>query len=194
VQSSDLDELDNLPVIASLEEHHLLVTLLKNRISFLQHSYQLSQHSLRHYEFLLSNMRMFPALPAPAVIVQTGGSMESRSYTALNSTRLIQGESNRYTDSSVTINIGSSFNDRQERIAQLGDLIKRLEALEGENEAATRATNDLSKARDELTESVEPNTSAVRRWMERAKDLLATAALGAEVTDAAHRLFQLFGL
>jgi len=194
VRSADLEALDNLPTITSLEEHSLLVTLLKNRISFLQHSYQLTQATVRHYEALLNNMRMFPALPAPSVVVHTGGSMDSRSYKAVNSPRLIQGDNNEYTESSINIDIGRSFNEKQERVAQLDDVIKRLEDLEGSDEAAAKATRELTKVKDELTGYPEPNISAIKQWMGRAKQLLATAALGAEVTNAAHRLFRMFGL
>jgi len=188
------EELDNLPVIVSIEEHSLLVTLLKNRISFLHHSYQLSQNAVRYYEGLLNNVRAFPALPAPSVIVQTGGTMDSRKYDAVNSSRLIQGEGNTYSDSSLNVDIGGSFSERQARVMQLDDLIKRLEALESKEEAAIEAGVELHKVKSEMTEYREPNTSAIRKWMERAKQLLATAALGAEVTDAAHKLFNLFGL
>jgi hypothetical protein len=41
------DTLDDIPVVTSLEEHHLIITVLKNRISFLQHSYTLSQNAAR---------------------------------------------------------------------------------------------------------------------------------------------------
>ena len=57
-----------------------------------------------------------------------------------------------------------------------------------------KAGKELQKVKSEMTEYQEPNTTAIRKWMERAKQLLATAALGAEVTDAAQKLFHLFGL
>ena len=84
VPNEDIDKLDDLPVITTLDEHNLLVTLLKNRISFLQNSYKLMKNSVQHYEYLLSTMRTFPALPSPSVIVQTGGNMNSRNYNAAN--------------------------------------------------------------------------------------------------------------
>jgi hypothetical protein len=119
VRHGAVDDLDNLPVIVNLEEHNLLVTLLKNRITFLQHNLRLSKTAIEYYESILSVSRTFPALPAPTVVVQTGGNMDSRSYNASHSQRLIQGDGNASTDSSVNINIGQSFNQKQERIAAL---------------------------------------------------------------------------
>ncbi len=195
VRDGNLDELDNMPIITSIDEHNLLVALLKNRISFLRHSYELSQNAVQFYLSILNNLRSFPVLPAPSsIIVQTGGNMDSRNYKATNSSRLIQGESNSYSDSSVNIEIGRSFNEKQTRIAQLDDVLRRLESLEDKNEASVKATKELSKVKEELTEYEEPNASAIQQWMQRAKQLLATAALGAEITDAAHKLFQLFGI
>jgi hypothetical protein len=121
VRTKDIDELDKLPVITSIEEHHYLVAVLKSRLSFLQHSYKLAKTTATYYESLIMGTRSFPALPHASVIVQTGGNMDSRKYEAVNSQRLIQGDSNTYTDSSV--NIGQSFNERQERIAALDDYI-----------------------------------------------------------------------
>ena len=187
------DALDKLPVITSVEEHNLLIALMKNRISFLQHSYTLSRNAVQYYESLLTQ-RTFPALPAQSIVVHTGGQMDSRNYHAVNSSRLIQGEGNTNTDSSTNINIGSSFNEKQARIAQLDTLLKHLEKVEADDESARKASRELSKVKDELTESNAPDTSAVTRWMHRAKDLLSTAKVGAEVAEAAHKLYETFGL
>ena len=173
VRAGNVEEFDNLPVITSLEEHTLLVTLLKNRISFLQHSYTLSQNAVQYYELLLS---------------------QARTYNANNASRLIQGERNAFTDSSENINIGQSFNEKNDRISQLDALIKHLEKVETEDDPARKAGRELSKVKDELAESETPDSSAIARWMRRAKDLLSTAKIGAEVAEAAHKLYETFGL
>jgi hypothetical protein len=171
VHKGNLDNIDNLPVIVSIEEHNFLVALLKNRITFLQHNYQLEKNAVRYYETLLLNARSFPALPAPSIIIQnTGASMDSRNYSATNSQRLIQGEGNTYTDSSV--NIGESLKEKQERVA----------ALEMEN------------VREELVEAKDPDQSTMKKYLQSAKNIMGTATLGYEVTEAAKKLFDLFGL
>lgn len=177
VRAGKVEDLDNLPVITSLEEHNLLVTILKNRISFLKNSYEVANTTAQYYAQLIANVRSFPALPAPSVIVQTGGTMDSRKYNATNSSRLIQGDSNTYADSSVNIDIGNSFNQKQERIAALDDLITKLKSSESQDEPVVKAQRELGKVRDELAEYPEPDKSAVKKWMEYAKQLLTTATL-----------------
>lgn len=57
VRSGKVEQFDEMPVITSIEEHDLVVTLLKNRITFLQHNYQLSQNAMLYYQSVaLSNM------------------------------------------------------------------------------------------------------------------------------------------
>jgi hypothetical protein len=194
VRNGQVDDLDDLPVITSLEEHNLLITHLKNRIVFLQHSYQLSQNATKFYETLLASARTFPALPAASVIVQTGGNMDSRKYNAVNSPRLIQGDSNTFIDSSVNIDIGQSFNERQERISALDDVIKKLKSSKVKDESVHKARRELGKVRDELAEYPEPDKSSVKKWMEYAKQLMSTAALGVEVVEAGKKLFAMFGM
>jgi hypothetical protein len=194
VRNKDIDEIDHLPVITSIEEHNLLIALLKNRLSFLQHSYKLSQNAVTYYQSLIANVRSFPALPAPSVIVQTGGNMDTRKYEAVNSQRLIQGDSNTYADSSTNIDIGNSFNARQERIAALDDVIEKLKTSEVQDEAVAKAQRELGKVRDELTEYPEPDKSSIKRWLEYAKNMMGTAALGYEAVEAGKKLFEIFGL
>jgi hypothetical protein len=191
VHQGNHDALDDLPVIINEAEHRLLVTILKNRLNFIQHSYKLSETSVRYYEHLLTTTSRFPALPAASVVVQTGGAMDSRSYTAVNSQRLIQGEGNAYSDASI--NIGESFNERQERVTALEDALARLQSV-AEDSAIARGIKGLSNAKDELTEQREPDRSAVQRWLEYAKDGLKTAVLAADVNAAMQKLFALFGM
>lgn len=198
VRSEEIDELDNIPVVASIEEHALLVTILKNRISFLRHSYNLSQNAVKFYEGLLGNVRSFPALAAPSVVVQTGGTMEtrshmdSRSYNAANSQNVLQGDNSMLTDNSIRI--GKSFNERQERIQAVEDLIEKLRPVGAENEAIARVERELEKVRDELREFEEPNESAIRRWLELAKKTMTGSILGYEIVEAGRRLWELFGI
>ena len=193
VRNKDVEALDDLPIITSVEEHSLVVTLLKNRLSFLQHSYKLSQASVAFYENLLANTRgNFPVLPSTNLVVQTGGSMDSRSFSAVNSSKTLQGDHNTLADYSV--NIGQSFREKQQRIAAIDDVIKQLKAVPTPNEAAGKAEISLIKVRDELSEEQEPNDSAIKKWLETAKNSIGTAALGYEAIEGARKLFELFGL
>jgi len=188
---SGADSFDDMPVVTSIEEHELLVTVLKNRISFLQHSYQLSQNAVNFYESLLAGARSFPVLPAPSVIVQTGGNMDSRSYNSKNSSRLIQGDANTLLDSSRTIDIGRSFNERRQRVDDLSALIDKLR--DASNPATEKAVLELEKAKDELSED-SPNESAVARWLTKGRDVLKLANVGQEVIEAARQVLHGFAL
>ena len=192
VRNGDISDFDKIPVIISIEEHNLVVALLKNRMSFLQHNYNLAQTSVKYYETLIANTRHFPALPAPTVVVQTGGRMDSRNYNATNSSRLIQGDANAYTDSSV--NIGNSFNERQERIVALERVIERLNKEEKQDEQITKAVKELSKVRDELADDPEPNENAILKWMERAKNFMLAGIISYETVEAAQKAWELLGL
>jgi hypothetical protein len=191
VQTGAIEDLDHIPVITSIEEHNLLVTNLKNRLTFIHHSYQLTQNALRFYENLLSNVRTFPALPTPNVIVHTGGQMDSRSYSAVNSQKVLQGDNSALTDSSI--NIGESFNQRQERIAVLDDVIEKLKNNENPSEPIKKAEVQLIKVRDELADEEQPDRSSIKKWLETAKNLLASTALTFEVSEGVKKLFELFG-
>jgi len=192
VRTKDIDELDKLPVITSIEEHNYLVAVLKGRLSFLQHSYKLAKTAASYYEALIMGTRSFPALPQASVIVQTGGNMDSRKYEAVNSQRIIQGDGNSYTDSSI--NIGRSFTERQERVAALDDVIGKLAATDGKDESAQKARRELTKVRDELAEYPEPDKSSIRKWLEYAKNSMTGAILGYETLEAAKKLWELFGI
>ena len=119
--------------------------------------------------------------------------MDSRNYKAVGSSRMIQGESNTYTDSSVNINIGQSFNERQARISALDDVLGKLGKEENQAEPVVKAQKELVKVRDEMADEAEPDQSSVAKWLGNAKRLLGTAALGYEVTEAVKKLFELFG-
>jgi hypothetical protein len=192
VREGDVEDLDDMPVVTTLAEHNLALTMLKSRIIFLQQRIKLTQNVNEYYEKLFMYVRTFPALPAPSVIVQTGGSMDSRKYNSVNSERLIQGDSNTYKDSSV--NIGESFNERQERIAALDYVIGKLKSTDAKSESVEKAQRELTKVRDELTEYPEPNKSSIRKWLEYAKNSMTGAILGYETVEAAKKLWELFGI
>lgn len=191
LRNGNVEKIDEIPVVRTIGEHKMMLTQFKNRFIFLQLCYDASLKTIQNYEQFFSNGRAFPALPAPNVVVHTGGSMDSRNYTATNSKHIIQGDSNRLTDSSV--NIGGSFNERQERVAALDDVIAKLKDLETEDAVVSKAARELGKVRDELTEDSDPDKSSVKKWLGNAKNLMGTAALSFEVTEAAKKLWELFG-
>ncbi len=118
--------------------------------------------------------------------------MDSRSYSAVNSQKVLQGDNSTLTDSSI--NIGQSFNQKQERVAALDDLIGKLSTSEIKTDETNKAERTLLKVRDELVDEAEPNTSMIKKWLEGAKTMIGTASLGVEVAEAAKKLWEMFGI
>ncbi len=189
--------LDDLPVILSLLEHNKLLTIMKNRINFLQHNYNLEKNAVIFYERMLSNFSSVKLLPAPNVIVHTGGNMTSKNYNATNSSHLIQGENNDYTDNSIdaSIKIAGSFNEKKNQIESIARLI---EILKSNNEVdATekgKAITNLEKVKDELQDEEKPDESRIKKWLQKAKDSLALLKLGKEGVDAVVEVYKSLGL
>ena len=82
VRNKDIESFERMPVVTNAEEHGLLVALLKNRVTFLQESYNLSRNAVRRYESLIANVRSFPALPGPSVVLSAEVLEEAPSFDA----------------------------------------------------------------------------------------------------------------
>lgn len=189
----DEDNFEDIPVVTSLAEHNLLVTMLRNRIIFFRTSYQLYKNVVSLIEVQIANGRFFPAQPQPtSVIIQNGMTMDSRRFNNTNSPRSILGDGNAVNDSSI--NIGGSVNEKMERIVALDDLIAKLKSREDIDGSIAKAERDLSKVRDELAEYPQPNESHIRTWLEHAKNLMTSGILGYETFEAAKKLWELFGV
>lgn len=190
------ESLDDLPVVTSIEEHELLVTVLKNRISFLQHSYHLTKNAADFYEALAKKAVGMPILPSQNIILQTGGAMDSRSYNATNSTKLIQGDQNKLIESSTnsSINISGSFNERKTQIENIQKVIDRIHTSEPDSEEKSKTILNLEKVKDELENETKPDESRVGKWLERAKQAVQLGSFGHETVTAVKDLLESFGI
>ncbi len=184
------DSLDDLPQVISIEEHDVLVATLKNRISFLQHSYNLVKTSAEFYEKLIQRAGTQTFLPTPSVVVQTGGTYSAPQYSALNSPQAVLGIENSVTNK---LRIAVTYKERKEQIDRLADLIERLTS-EAPNVERDEAIRSLSNIKEELEVADQPDPSRVARWLEKAKQAIQLGSLGHEAVQAAKELFKLFGL
>lgn len=184
------DSLDDLPQVISIEEHEVLVATLRNRISFLQHNYNLAKNSAEFYENLMRRASSQPLLSAPGVIVQTGGSYSAPSYTALGSPQTVQGIEN---SSRNTLKIAVTYRERKE---QIGQVLTVLEMLKRESSNAERdeAIRNLENVQEELEHTDQPEPARLTRWLERAKQAAQLGSLGHETTQAMKELLKLFGV
>jgi len=182
--------LDDLPVVLSPAQHDLILTTMKNRINFLQHNYNLVRNSVEYYERLLRSSVGNPFGHLPAVLVQTGGTLDSRSYVASKSPQVIQGDSNReiLQEADQSIYIASSFN---ERAAQVEGLEKLIQLLSRHAEAGAAVAN-LNKIKDEITDEASPNSRRIWKWLERAKLSMEATKLSAEIIEAAKGVYSSF--
>ena len=155
-------ELDDLPVVTSIPEHEPLVAPLKNRISLLQHSYNLARTAVDFYEALVRKARQMPVLPAQSIVVQTGGALNSPTYSAINSPRALLGEGSTGDQS---VRIALSFNDRRQ---QLDGIERVLELLRREPDSSERddAIRSLENVKEEVAEQSAPDSGRVARWLE----------------------------
>jgi hypothetical protein len=123
--------------------------------------------------------------------------MDSRQYNAVNSTRLLQGDSNSVDDSSsnIDIRIGQSFNERQDQIGALTSLIDTLKH-ESSLTADQRdtASRELSKVSDELRSEQQPSSGRIKRWLENARTAVDFAKLGVGAADVAKKVYESFGM
>jgi hypothetical protein len=188
----DDDEFDDIPVVTNMAEHHLLVTMLKNRIIFFRTNYALYKNTVALFEMLIANSRFFPAQPQPNIIVHSGVAMDSRRFSNTNSPRSILGDGNTVNDSSI--NIGGSVNEKLERINALDEMIAKLRTIDSKDPAIAKADLDLTKVREELADYQEPNESSIRKWLEHAKNLMTSAILGHELYEASVGLWHIFGM
>jgi hypothetical protein len=190
------DDLSDMPVITSVEEHNLLVTILRNRISFLQHSYNLEKNAVEFYAQVLRNLPAGAIIPGPSVVVQAGGQMDSRRYISTGSQKLIQGDGNTYTDNSIdaSIRIGASFNERRTQIDLLGRLIAGLNTDGPDSHEKQGVIQDIGRVKDELEDQERPDGSRIKVWLERAKTGLQALSVGKETLELVNAVLKSFGI
>jgi hypothetical protein len=184
------DPLEDLPQVISIEEHEILVVTLRNRINFLQHSYNLAKTSVEFYEGLIRRAGAQPFLPSPSIVVQTGGAYNAPSYSALNSPQAVLGIENA-AKNSVRIAVG--YKERREQLDRLTDVLERL-AKEPSHAERDEAIRSLENVKEELEQVDQPESGRVSKWLERAKQAMQLGSLGSETVQAAKELFKVFGL
>lgn len=187
------ENLDDIPMVTSFEEHSMLLTVLKNRINFLQHSYNLAKNTADYFETLFSKLPNITGAPSHTILVQTGGTIDSSNYS---SSKVIRGDGNQIQDSSVSssITIGDSFNSRKEQIDKIDEFIKELKKDPHQSANYEAVIRDVEKVKDELKDEPQPDPGRVTKWLERSKQTLQLGSLGQEVVSAAKELFSAFGI
>jgi leucine dehydrogenase len=192
------DAFIDLPIVTTPLEHHLVVAAIKNRFSFLQHSYNLEKNARELYQRLLEQFASQPSkLLPPSVVVHTGGAMDARTYSAVNSNHLLQGDNSSDVgfSSGTSIHIDRSFNAASANLEIIEQLIQALltePQLDPEQRA--KAVANLTNVQEELREQEKPDGGRIRRWLENAKLALETGNVGAEAIEKFHQVWRAFNL
>jgi cbb3-type cytochrome oxidase subunit 3 len=189
------ESLDDLPVIISPREHDLILTTMKNRISFLQHSYNLQTNSIAYYENLFKKVNDSNWGIQPAIFIQTGGINMPTTYFSNNSKSVAQGLENssiaQNKDSRITIS--NSFNIRKEQINQIEEIVREIKK---ENDISNKATQSLieyfNKIKEELSEEEVPNKSKVSKWLGKIKETMQGMDLSHKTAEAIKWLYDSF--
>lgn len=190
------ESLDDLPVITTQEEHDLLLTKLKNRVNFLQHNYNLSKNTVEYYEKLINSAPLNMGFnPAPPIIVQTGGQLDTKSYRANGSSNLIQGDGSNITtiNNDNSISIANSFNKRKDQIEELTTLIELLRG-NADDQSSQNAAIELEKVKSELADEDEPDSNRIEKWLKNASKYIDTAKKTKEVFDKAKGVYTSFNV
>ncbi len=191
------DSLDDLPVVIPDAEHAALILVMRNRINFLQHTYNAQKNVVEFYERFLRGGAAgnYSVGPAQNFYLQGEGIMKSDNYTAIGSSRVVQG-ANKQVDQSV--HIAESFIDKKNQIENIDSLIDALLATADQNgsnkEDFNRSIINLEKVKDELATEQRPDASRIRKWLEAAKATFKVLALGKDVIDIAVKTFNAFNL
>jgi len=191
------DSFHDLPVVISRAEHDLVSTTLRNRISFLQHNYNLEKNGREYYERVLSNISSFKGFgQQPSVIVQTGNM--PKLLQAHNSNHIAQADNAFIEDNSnnadySTLTISNSFNKKKEQVDKIAELIKLLRQDENINEddRQTVITN-FDKIREEIQEEENPSKQKIYKWLLNAKAVLETVVLAHHTTEAVKWVYENF--
>lgn len=168
---------------------------MKNRLKFLKHNYNLEKNVREIYENLISRIAnsSYGILPQPSVFVQTGGSHTPNTYLAQNSSNLIQGNSNNYSDSSEhNIIISHSFNQRQKQISKIDEIVEKIKNENIDSQIKSEVVANLNNIKEEITEEQEPSKNRIFKWLNKTKNILKGVVLAHHTEEAIQWLYESF--
>lgn len=196
VQKGDL--FDDLPTIISEHEHIIVVTALKNRISFLAHNYNLEKNSKEVYERLLHKMSQHQGFVQPSpIIIQSGGVNHHRSLTATNSSNVLQGDQSgidAFSSTDNSIKISNSFNKRKEQVNKIDEIVNLLkQEKQADKELIQELIRNFSNVKEEIAQEDSPDTIRLARWLSNAKQVAEKLVLTQESIQAINWICTSFG-
>jgi hypothetical protein len=195
------EDFDDLPIVISPIEHSLVSATLKNRMSFLQHNYQLEKNTREHYENLVklitTSKNGFSS--QPIINIHTGENNSSKNLIATNSHDILQGDNNIYDNHSdysdnSTITISNSFNTRKEQIGKIEEIIKLIKEeseIKDEKQRQFLITT-FDKIKEELADEEKPDKSKISKWLSNIKKTIEGVVLSHHTYEAVLWLYDSF--
>lgn len=187
------ESLDDLESVAGNLEHSHLLMALKNRISMLQSQYEVQSNINDYYKSFFAQLPTQSVSHAQPIHIYNGGhEMDQRQYIANNSANVMQGDNHSNLVEGNSINIGSTFSEKNEKIQGLDELISLLKKEEIQDK--DKALRHLENVKEELTEEEKPDESTVEKWLSKASGILKYADQGSELLTKAKEVMSGFGV
>ena len=187
------DNLEELPILTTQEEHSLILTQLLNRLSFLQHNYNLQKNSIKFYENLIEKLSTNNGITTqPSILVQTGGLNQPQNYLATNSPGAIQGTNIQDINSSITI--ADSFKNRENQINQIIELINLTKKDDNNQDSSKIIIKNLNKIKEELEDEEKPDKSRIEKWLKSVRSCFENSKFTKETTLTGNSVFDSFNL
>lgn len=170
-------------------ESDRVLTTLKNRISFLQHSYNLEKNGREFYEKLIKKVAELQPQHAQQIYIQAGQEVQNATYSSVNSPQSIVGVRNKASG----LEIGSSFNTVHGQLLAIDEVLDCLTS-ETRSDDVFEIERNLKNVKEELGTSDSPDRTRIDRWLTTAKQLIQTGSLGHTTYEACKKLMNVFGL
>jgi len=184
---------DDLEAILKPDQHQGAITILKNRLAFLEASYPQMREIARLYHDVSNRLSQLQAPPSQQFFIQGGGTMAPTQYTAINSPQAAQGRDIKLIGNTATtdIKIGNTFAEQKEvidRIDNVISLVARDKVTETDKDRAWQVYDLLKKVHGEIADEPKPDGTRIKRYLEKAADLFKSVAFAKEAVDAFHEL------
>ena len=193
------EPLDDLPAIIDESEHQALVLAMKNRISFLQHTYTTQQNAIAFYEKMLeriSNSNL-GVVPSQTFYLQTGGDMGNKNYSAVNSPGAVQGEHQQLTGNIIgqNIKVGNTVDERKDQADLLQSLIEEIKRAEELNpQEKDGAAKYIEKVQDEILEEEPPDQNRIAKWLNKTNTYIGHITKVGALYEKAKEAFGAFNI
>lgn len=184
------EKFDDLPVSINPLEHQMVLTTLKNRASFIEHSYNIEKNMRELYEKtvkdLLTTKNLFTQQQQPMTVnnnyLQSGGQNNSKQIEATNS-NVNMGDGNFVEDNSI--NIEHSFNEKKTIVEKIECSIRQIDK---EPSLSVQDKQDLKRhlenIKEEITDEAKPDASKLKKSWDKIKKVAENLVLSKELTDS----------